>query len=77
METPIRFSMAKMSSRFFLLKNIKPYLTLEMRTLVYNGYIACLADYACIIWSHASNSELVRLNKLQKRACTYILNKKS
>ena len=67
---------AKMSSRIFLLKKIKPYLTLEMRKLFYNGYIACLADYACINWSHAAKSELVRLKKLQKRACTYILNKK-
>ena len=35
-----------------------------------------MADYACINWSLAAKSELVRLNKLQKRACTYILNKK-
>jgi len=66
---------AKMSSRYSS-KKIKPYLTLEMRKLFYNGYIACLADYACINWSHAAKSELARLKKLQKRACTYILNKK-
>ena len=46
-----------------------------MRKLFYNGYIACLADYACNL-SHAAQSELVRLNRLQKRACTSILNKK-
>jgi len=47
-----------------------------MRKLFYNGYISSLSDYACINWSHAAKSELVRLDKLQKRACTYILNKK-
>jgi len=69
---------AKMSSRSFLLKKIKPYLTIEMRKLFYNGYtcISTLSDYASINWSHAAKSDLVRLGKLQKRACTYILNKK-
>jgi len=49
-----------------------------MRKLFYNGYISSLSDYACINWSHAAKSELVtgRLDKHQKRACTYILNKK-
>jgi len=47
-----------------------------MRKLFYSGYVSSLSDYACFNWSHAAKSELVRLDKLQKRACSYILNKK-
>jgi len=67
---------SKMSSRMFLLQKIKPYLTLEMRKLFYNGYISPISDYACVTWSSAAKTEINRIVKIQKRCGAHILNKK-
>jgi len=62
---------AKTYSIIFLLKKIKPYLTIEMGKLFYNGYISSLSDYACINLSPTAKSELVRLDKLQKNVLAH------
>jgi len=60
----------------FLLQKIKPYLTLEMRKLFYNGDISPISDYACVTWSSAAKTEINRIVKIQKRCGAHILNKK-
>lgn len=62
------------SSRIYLLSQIKSFLNLETKKIFYNGYILPLIDYCCIIWGGCNNDSLDRILKLQKRAARLILD---
>jgi hypothetical protein len=40
---------SKISSKIYLLSNIKKYLNHESRQLIYSGYILPLIDYCCVV----------------------------
>ena len=40
----------KLTNKVLLLRQIKPYITLEMRKLYYNFYILPIIDYGIILW---------------------------
>ena len=63
----------KVSSYVWLLSKIKTYLPQEHRLLYYNSYIKPQFDYCSIIWSNSSNFNINKINKLQRRACKFIL----
>ena len=63
----------KISSYLWLLFQIKSYLSLQHRVLVYNAYIKPHFEYCCVIWGNSFNSNLHKIEKLQRRACKLIL----
>ena len=65
---------SKISSKIYLLSNIKKYLNLESRQLFYSGYILPLIDYCCVVWRNCSNEGLNHILKLQKRTARLILD---
>ena len=68
---------SKVSSKVHLLKRISNFLTLDMKQLFYNLYIAAFIhfDYGCISWNHCKSAFTNRIIKLQKRAACIILKK--
>ena len=67
---------SKISSRIGLMCRLRTYLPREGLIMYYNGYILPLFDYCCIIWGEASDSNIDKIYKLQKRAARVILNAK-
>ena len=65
----------KVSSNLWLLSQIKNYLSLEHRLLIYNAYIKTHFDYCSIVWGNSANNNINKINKLQRRACKLILGK--
>ena len=63
----------KISSYLWLLFQIKSYLSLQHRVLFYNAYIKPHFEYCCVIWGNSFNSNLHKVEKLQRRACKLIL----
>ena len=63
----------KISSYLWLLFQIKSYLSLQHRVLFYNAYIKPHFEYCCVIWGNSFNSNLHKIEKLQRRACKLIL----
>ena len=63
----------KKSSYLWLLFQIKSYLSLQHRVLFYNAYIKPHFEYCCVIWGNSFNSNLHKIEKLQRRACKLIL----
>ena len=59
----------KILSYLWLLFQIKSYLSLQHRVLFYNAYIKPHFEYCCVI----CNSNLHKIEKLQRRACKLIL----
>ena len=41
--------------------------------LFYNAYIKPHFEYCCVIWGNSFNSNLHKIEKLQRRACKLIL----
>ena len=41
--------------------------------LFYNDYIKLHFEYCCVIWGNSFNSNLHKIEKLQRRACKLIL----
>ena len=63
----------RISSYLWLLFQIKSYLSLQHRVLFYNAYIKPHFEYCCVIWGNSFNSNLHKIEKLQRRACKLIL----
>ena len=64
----------KVSSYLWLLSKIKTYLSQEHRLLYNTSYITPQFDYCSMIWSNASNFNVNKINKLQRRACKLIIS---
>ena len=64
-----------MMSRIYLLKRLTFYLTYDMKKYFYNAYIMSVFDFFCPVWANVSNSELSKVNRIQKRAAKIILKR--
>ena len=62
----------KISSYFCILFQIKSYLSLQHRELFYNAYIEPHFEYCCVIWGNSFNSNVHKIEELQRRACKLI-----
>ena len=66
---------SEVSSKVHLVKRINNFLTLDMKQLFYNSYIAPCFDHGCISWNHCKSAFTNIIIKLQKRAACIILKK--
>ena len=67
---------ATISSRISPLKQLDQYVPENIQKTFYQGYTPFLIDYDSNTWGATSNTNIERLNKLQKRAVRIILNAK-
>ena len=65
----------KISTYLWLLSQIRSYLPIRHRMTFYNAYIKPHLEYCCVIWGNSFNSNMYRIEKLQRRACKLILGK--
>ena len=65
--------MQKVSSYIWLLSRISYFLSTEHKLLYYKSYIQPHFNYCNVIWGNASNFNVVRITRLQQRACKIIL----
>ena len=66
----------KMSTNIWLLSKIKGFLSKEHkehRLIYYKSYIQPHLDYANIVWGSTSKTNLMQIERLQRRACRIIL----
>ncbi|MES9882038.1 MAG: reverse transcriptase family protein, partial [Sedimenticola sp.] len=63
----------KVSTYLWLLSRIRPYLSIELRTLFYKAYIQPHFGYCSIVWGKSSCLNVAKITKLQRRACKLIL----
>ena len=63
----------KLSTNLWLLSKIRSYLTSKHRLLFYNAYVKPHIEYCSVVWCNTSNSNINKINKLQRRACKLIL----
>ena len=61
-----QFVCRKISSYIWLLSRISRFLSNEHRLLYYKSYIQPHFNYCNVIWGNASNSNVTRMNRLQK-----------
>ena len=64
----------KISSSIWLLSKIKKFLTKDHRVQFYKSYIQPHIDFCNIILGSSSESNKLKIFKLQKRACKVILD---
>lgn len=69
----VEYLCATISSRISLLKQLAAYVPVNIQKLFYQNYILPLIDYGSNAWGTTSNTNIERLNKLQKRAARIIL----
>ena len=67
-------SCEKMSSNIWLLFKVKNHLSKEHKVMYYKSYIQPHLDYANIVWGSTSKTNLLQIERLQKRACRIILD---
>lgn len=60
--------------RLRILKEIRSYLSMKARTVYCNSYILPYLDYCCTIWGNTTQSNLLRLFRLQKYAARLIFD---
>ena len=63
-----------MSTNIWLLSTIKRYLSIEHRVVFYKSYIQPHIDYANIVWGNAAKTNLLQIERLQRRPCSVIHN---
>lgn len=64
----------KISSNIWLLSKLKHYLSQAHRIQFYKSYIQPHLDFCNIIWGNTSDSNKLKIFRLQKRACRIILD---
>ena len=64
----------KMSTNIWLLSKIKNYLSINHRITYYRSYVQPHLDYANIVWGGTTKTNLIQIERLQKRACKVILD---
>ena len=57
----------------WLLSKIKGYLSKEHRLTYYKSYIQPHLDYSNIVWGSTSKTNLMQIERLQRRACRIML----
>ena len=72
----VDYIVSKAASRLFLLKKIKPFLSLKERKLFYSSMIMPVLAYGSVIWGDFYVGITERLLKQQKRAARIILDVK-
>ena len=65
----------KINKNLYLLQQIKHFLPIDSRKLFFNSYILPHFDYCSIILGNCSQTQMYRLEKLQKRAAQIFLDK--
>ena len=65
----VNFLMKKISSYLWLLSKIKGFLSIENRVKFYKAYIQPHLDFCNIIWGNTSQTNLLKIYRLQKWAC--------
>ena len=73
----VDYIVSKAASRLFLLKKIKPFLSLKERKLFYSSMIMPVLEYGSVIWGDFYVGITERLLKQQKRAARIILDVKN
>ena len=68
-----QFVCKKVSSYIWLLSRISHFLSTEHKLLYYKSYIQSHFNYCNVIWGNASNFNVARITRLQRRACKIIL----
>ena len=68
-----QFVCKKVSSYIWLLSRISHFLSTEHKLLYYKSYIQPHFNYCNVIWGNASNFNVARITRLQRRACKIIL----
>ena len=63
----------KIASSFWLLSQIKSFLSVDDKLLFYNAYIRPHLEYCSVIWGNSTNVNIQKMTKLQRRACKLIL----
>ena len=64
----------KIASSIWLLSKIKKFLSQDHRVQFYKSYIQPHIDFCSIVWGSSSESNKLKIFKLQKRACKVILD---
>ena len=62
----------KISTNLWLLSRIKTYIPFNTRILYYKAYIQPHLDFCNIVWGGTKSTNLIKLCRLQKRACKTI-----
>ena len=62
----------KVSSRIGMVRRVRPYLTWQMATFVYNTIISPLFDYCAVIWNSCNATASMKLQRLQNRAARVV-----
>ena len=70
----IKHLMKKITSSIWLLSKIKTFLSQAHRVQFYKSYIQPHIDFCNIVWGSSSESNKLKIFKLQKRACKIILD---
>ena len=73
----INFITKKISSYLWLLSRIKEYLSIENRVKFYKSYVRPHLDFCNIIWGNTSQKNLMKIYRLQKRACRILFKENS
>lgn len=60
-------------ARISLLKQLSSFVPINIQKIFYQSYILPIIDYGSISWGSTSNTNIERINKLQKRAARIIL----
>ena len=61
-------------SSYVLLSKIRSYLSTYHRLLFYKAYIKPHLEYCSVVWCNTSNSNINKINKLQRPVCKLILS---
>ena len=62
------------SSKISLQKQLSRYVSTDIQTKFYQGYIRPLIEYGSVVWGTTSSSNLDRISKLQKHAARILLH---
>ena len=63
-----------MSTNIWLLSKIKNYLSIKHSITYYGSYVQPHLDYANIVWGGTTKTNLIPIERLQRRACKIILD---
>ena len=70
----IKHLMKKITSNIWFLSKIKTFLSQAHKVQFYKSYIQIHIDFCNIVWESSSESNKLKIFKLQKRACKIILD---
>jgi len=74
-KTHIDNILPKLSSAYFAMRSVKPYVSQQMLLAIYYSYFLSIMSYGIIFWGQSTNS--IRVFRLQKRIIRIMLGCKS